>query len=496
MVITLIFPHQLFKQHPAVAPGRKIYLVEEALFFHQYNFHKKKIILHRATMQAYAAHLTQNRFEVSYVAAQSPLCDIRQLIKQLSLEGLTALHYADVTDNWLEKRISETAKKNSVVSIQHKTPAFLNTVAGTEEFFQSKARVLQTDFYIQQRISRNILMEGSKPLGGKWTFDTENRKPFPKGEVVPAIPLPPNNPYVTEAISYTEEFFGNNPGDILPPFYKRDGFYPVTFSEAESWLEAFLEQRFTLFGPYEDAMQKGQGLLYHSCLSPLLNTGLLTPQFVLDKTLEAASNFTVPLNSLEGFIRQLIGWREYVHLIYEWRGSTQRTQNFWGFTRHIPQSFYTGTTGIHPIDVVIKRLLNNGYSHHIERLMVLANFMLLCEFHPDEVYRWFMEMYIDAYDWVMVPNTYGMTQAADGGKMMTKPYISGSNYLLKMGNWDKGPWQQVWDGLFWRFMDKQKTFFAQNPRLGMLLKTFTKMPAVKRAAHLKNAEDFLQGLGA
>ncbi len=153
--------------------------------------------------------------------------------------------------------------------------------------------------------------------------------------------------------------------------------------------------------------------------------------------------------------------------------------------------FYTGETGIVPVDNVIGKVLKTGYCHHIERLMVLGNFMLLCEFDPDEVYRWFMELFIDAYDWVMCPNVYGMSQFADGGLMATKPYISSSNYLMKMSDYPKGEWQQVWDGLFWRFMHTKRDFFEKNPRLGMLIKTFDKMPKKKQNQHLKAAEDFL-----
>ena len=159
----------------------------------------------------------------------------------------------------------------------------------------------------------------------------------------------------------------------------------------------------------------------------------------------------------------------------------QRTCNFWGFSRTMPGSFYSGTTGIAPVDTAISGLLATGYNHHIERLMVLGNFMLLCEIHPDAVYRWFMELYIDAYDWVMVPNVYGMSQFADGGLMCTKPYISGSNYLVEMSDFpaDKS-WTGVWDALFWRFMHVHRDFFGQNPRLGMLLRTFDKMDSSKR----------------
>jgi deoxyribodipyrimidine photolyase-related protein len=197
---------------------------------------------------------------------------------------------------------------------------------------------------------------------------------------------------------------------------------------------------------------------------------------------------------LEGFIRQIIGWREFIRGMYDFRGTAERTKNFWQFDRKIPASFYDGTTGIVPLDITIKKVLQTGYCHHIERLMVLGNFMLLCEFDPDEVYRWFMELFIDAYDWVMVPNVYGMSQFADGGMMATKPYISGSNYLMKMSNYPKGPWQNIWDALFWRFMHVHRDFFTQNPRLGMLVRSFDKMTEEKQKHLLQTASDFLDGL--
>jgi deoxyribodipyrimidine photolyase-related protein len=186
-----------------------------------------------------------------------------------------------------------------------------------------------------------------------------------------------------------------------------------------------------------------------------------------------------------------MGWREFIRGVYVTKGSQERTTNYWGFTRKIPPSFYTGTTGIEPIDLTIKKVLETGYCHHIERLMVLGNFMLLCEFDPDEVYRWFMELFIDAYDWVMVPNVYGMSQFADGGIMSTKPYISGSNYLMKMSDYPKGEWQSTWDALFWRFMDIHRDFFLQNPRLGMLISTFDKWSEEKKQEVRTKANDYL-----
>ena len=271
--------------------------------------------------------------------------------------------------------------------------------------------------------------------------------------------------------------------------------YPFDFDSSRQWLKQFFEMRFDNFGHYEDAIVAEAMTLHHSVLTPMLNVGLLSPQEVIDKALEHTEEADIPLNSTEGFIRQIIGWREFIRGIYEVKGSEERTRNFWGFNRKIPKSFYDGTTGILPVDKTIKKVLKTGYCHHIERLMILGNFMLLCEFDPKEVYRWFMELFIDAYDWVMVPNVYGMSQFADGGLMATKPYISGSNYLKKMSNYKNGDWQQVWDALFWRFMDVHRDFFLQNPRLGMLVRTFDKMDETKKQRLVSTATDYLDKLG-
>jgi deoxyribodipyrimidine photolyase-related protein len=370
------------------------------------------------------------------------------------------------------------------------TPLFINSTEDIAAYFSGKKRLFQTDFYKHQRISKNILLESKqKPIGGKWTYDDENRLKYPKGKNPPKIDfLNPNNFY-TEAVTYTEKYFPDNYGKL-----NTDSIYPTTFTESKSWLNDFFKSRFSEFGAYEDAILLNENILHHSVLTPMLNAGLLIPQFIIDEALLYASNQKIPLNSLEGFIRQIIGWREFIRAVYELKGNEERTKNYWGFTRKIPSSFWNGTTGIAPIDITIKKVLETGYCHHIERLMVLGNFMLLCEFDPDEVYRWFMELFIDAYDWVMVPNVYGMSQFADGGLMATKPYISGSNYLTKMSDYKKGDWQNVWDGLFWRFMHTHRNFFLQNPRLGMLVRSFDKMSDIKQQAHLNNAAQFLNSL--
>jgi len=487
--VTIIFPHQLFALHPSLSKGQMVYLVEEWLFFNQYNFHQQKIILHRASMKKYAAWLSSKKYEVEYIDSADEKSDIRKLMAHLAKEKITEIHFADVADNWLLKRIKSSCKRHNMKIIIAASPNFLNTMEAVKPFFDKRKTYFQTAFYTEQRKQRNILLEpNDQPVGGKWTFDADNRLKYPKGKTPPYIQFAEEDKYLKEAKAYAAKYFGGNYG-------KAEQFiYPTDFISAEKWLDDFLENRFAQFGEYEDAIVSGEHFLHHSVLTPMLNIGLLNPQQIIDKVLQHGTINNIPLNSLEGFIRQVIGWREFVRILYEREGSKQRTKNYWGFERKIPKSFWEGNTGILPVDNVIKKVLTTGYSHHIERLMVMGNFMLLCEFDPDEVYKWFMEMYVDAYDWVMVPNVYGMTQFADGGLMTTKPYISGSNYLLKMSDYKKGAWCDTWDGLFWRFMHVHRDFFLKNPRLGMLVKTFDKMPGEKRKKHIDTAEIFLDSL--
>ena len=488
--ISLVFPHQLFEQSPLLELNHPIYLIEEYLFFKQYKFHKTKLAFHRASMKFYASYLKEKGKEVNYIDCDKKEADIREFIK--SVKGkVDCIHYLNPTDNWLEKRIEKTAKTCGIKLKEYENQLFLNTREDNQHFFKaSKKKFFQATFYKQERKKRNILIEkDGEPVGEKWSFDAENRKKFPTKKEAPKISYPYTKNTYKEAVKYVEKHFSKNPGKL-----SEKQLYPYDFDDAKKWLDEFLEERFKEFGDYEDAIVAKESILNHSVLTPMLNTGLLTPQLVLESALEFAKKKDIPINSLEGFVRQIIGWREFIRGVYECKGSEERTRNYWGFSRKIPTSFYDGSTGIEPVDNTIKKVLETGYCHHIERLMVLGNFMLLCEFDPDEVYRWFMELFIDAYDWVMVTNVYGMSQFADGGLMATKPYISSSNYLMKMSDYKKGDWQKIWDALFWRFMHIQRDFFEKNPRLNMLINTYDKMSAEKRNNYLETADKFLEKL--
>lgn len=482
--IFLVFPHQLFKDIGLLKKANEVYLLEEHLFFNQYKFHKLKIVLHRASMKYYESYLKENNISVKYIEAISSQGDIRVLVNELKAKKIL---YYDVCDYWLEKRLLESCKTNRILTEEIPTPLFINTKEDLKDYFGTREKYFQTDFYLQQRKKLNILIEeNGKPTGGKWSFDADNRLKYPKNKVAPIVKFPEVNTFWKEAREYVEKYYPNNYGRLSSKFT-----YPVTHAQSELWLEQFFETRFHEFGDYEDAIVDDESILHHSVLTPVLNIGLLLPSQIVSAAINFARNNNIPLNSLEGFIRQIIGWREFIRGLYIYKGTRERTTNFWNFTRPVPASYYNANTGIEPIDKTLNKVLNTAYNHHIERLMILGNFMLLNEFHPDQVYQWFMEMYIDAYDWVMVPNVYGMSQFADGGLMATKPYISGSSYVLKMSNYSKGQWCKVWDALFWHFMNKQRSFFLSNPRLGMLIKTYDKMSEEKKAELKQLAENYL-----
>ncbi|MEM9584645.1 MAG: cryptochrome/photolyase family protein [Pseudomonadota bacterium] len=491
----LIFPHQLFENHPGLdASPERIVLIEDPLFFGdpQYpaKFHKQKLWLHRASMAQYAERLKKSGHQVELIPYVHDTGLMAQTVKGLAADGITEIVLVDPVDQIAMRRLRNAAEQAGVEVIVFDTPGFLNTAEDNARWAEGRKRWFMAEYYKSQRRRLDVMMEGDDPVGGQWSFDEDNRKKVPKKLLsqIPEIPILARSEIDKNARETVERDFPDAHGTL------DDLIYPTTHEDARDWLDDFLHRRFAEFGPYEDAIVEGESWLWHSVLTPALNIGLLTPRDILDGALAHADKHDIPVNSLEGFIRQIIGWREFMRATYEDLGVKMRTTNHWNHTRKIPASFYDGTTGIDPIDDVIKRILKTGYCHHIERLMVLGGFMFLCEFDPDEVYRWFMEMFIDSYDWVMVPNTYAMSQHADGGQITTKPYFSGSNYVRKMSHWPKGDWAEIWDGLYWRFIFKHKDALGSNPRWAMMCRTADRMKDETREGHLKAAEAYLARL--
>tara|TARA_Y100000817_G_scaffold294303_1_gene268084 strand:+ start:322 stop:1797 length:1476 start_codon:yes stop_codon:yes gene_type:complete len=488
MEYTLIYPNQLFLNHPGISRNRRSILIEDPLFFgdnkYPVNYHKQKLVLHHMSMRRYLSTKLQDGYEIELVNYSDLKIKnhTEWIIKRFDIK---TIHIVEVNDFELRKRI-EMASKNLNVSIRwYENPGFLLTQSDVISDFRGKKRHFMANFYKKQRKRFDILMDSNdNPVGGKWSYDAENRKKLPKGI---HIPKTLKNEYSKNEIDRSDAFilkyFNSNPGET-------DGFnYPLDHNQAVKSLDHFLTDKFELFGPYEDAISQIDSTLFHSVITPYLNIGLITPIEVINRIIDYAEHHNIPINSYEGLIRQIIGWREFIRGIYVEDGVKQRTTNFWKFDRSMPSSFYDGTTGIPPIDVTIKKLLKNAYLHHIERLMIMGNFLFLLKINPNHVYRWFMELHIDAYDWVMVPNVYGMSQFSDGGLMSTKPYISGSNYILKMSDYKKGDWCGIWDALYWNFINENRDFFRKNPRTSMMINMYDKKSKEIKNNYLKIEKD-------
>jgi deoxyribodipyrimidine photolyase-related protein len=322
------------------------------------------------------------------------------------------------------------------------------------------------------------------PKGNKWSFDEENRKKLPSTIKIPEISKVKDTKDTSILKKFINSNFKDHPGNT-------DKFwFPTTRKDANKWLDEFFRERIKLFGDYEDAVTDKSNTVFHSALSPLINLGLITPEEIITKLKKVENK--IPMNSLEGYVRQIIGWREFMRGIYQNYDQRLEKTNFFNHNRKMKKSWYEGTTGLDPLDHAINNAKDYGWSHHIERLMILANIMNLCEINPKQVYKWFMEMFVDSSDWVMAPNVYGMGLFSDGGIFATKPYICGSSYFLKMMHFKKGPWCDVMDGLYWKFIDGHKKFFLKNPRLAMMVRISEKMNKERKMRIFKAANNFIK----
>ena len=459
-MVFVLYPHQLFENIEPLK-GSKVLLIEEPLFFTQYRFHIQKLIMHRASMKFYYDYLSQKGIEVEYFEDESYL--------EIYKENLVKIY--DVVDDYLLKKIKSNFSNIEVLI----NPNFINA-KDNSKFLHS--------YYVNRRKELGILLEeDGSPIGGKWSFDSDNRKKLPKGVATPAV-MVFENKYIKEAKKYVRKF--DTVGEA------NEIYFPTTLSEAKIILENFIHYKFENFGTYQDALVEGENFLFHSNISSALNSGLLDLHYVIEKVL-AVEN--VALNAKEGFLRQIIGWREFMLRIYKLDSVRLRNSNFFQAKNKIPKSILEAKSGIAPLDDVMNKLRASSYLHHIERLMILGNIFLLLEIDPNETHAFFMQYFIDSYDWVMVGNVYAMVAYSDGGTFTTKPYIASSNYMLKMSNYKRGPWCEVVDGLYWTFLDKHKEKFQNNHRMKMQLALLEKMDDEKLQKHKKTARDFKENVG-
>lgn len=477
--LAIILGNCLFENHEELDDGKTIFFMKEdkSLCTH-FKYHKHKLILFLSAMRHHRDDLKKTK-KVVYFEFDDKTYEQR-LLETIKKFDISELVTYDIEDKFFETRLINFSKDNNLSLSFINSKNFLTSKKDFKDYLKNN-KLFMNSFYIWQRKRLAILIDDKeKPLGGKWSFDQENRKSLPKLILVPNLNLPEKTNYVIEVSNLVEKNFSSHPGNV------NDFYLPVTRKDALIWLDDFFINRFNQFGDYEDAISKKEVFLFHSVLSPLLNLGLLTPKEVIKKALIQ----DVSINSKEGFIRQIIGWREFIRGCYN---NIDYDKNFFNHKRPLSKKFYEAKTNIPPVDDAINKAMKYGYTHHIERLMILSNFMLLCEIDPTKVYKWFMELYVDSSDWVMVPNVYGMGQFADDS-FATKPYISGSAYILKMSNYEKGDWQDIWDGLYWRFINKNREFFKSNPRMAVMVSMFDKMNDVRKANILNSAEKFLESL--
>ncbi|MFP4287573.1 MAG: cryptochrome/photolyase family protein [Candidatus Izemoplasmataceae bacterium] len=461
----IVLPNQLFIEKDK---NVDYIIIEDNHYFNdEIKYHKHKLILHRASLKHYYDTLNQNKTYLEYPVKEATL--------HATLNKYDKVYMFDPINHVVLDRY----KAFNITLIE--SPNFLTTRAMIEDYF-SKNKFYMYDFYTFQRRRLNILMEESKPVGGKYSFDSDNRKKLPKDIKVQA-PLTFNNAYSKKAQEWVDQTFPNNPG--LSSTFN----HPTSKMEALKQMTFFFTHKFNHFGPYQDALSEIDPYLFHSNLSSSLNIGLLNPLDIVNAALKTHA----PIESKEGFIRQIIGWREYIRAVYHLKGNTMRKMNVLNHHYKLSDAWLQATTNIPILDYVIEKLIHTSYSHHIERLMVLGNTMMMCHVDPNEVYKYFMAMHIDAYDWVMVPNVYGMSQYASGDLMITKPYFSSANYLLKMGV-KKGEWETIYEALFYLFIESHKTMIKSNPRLKMLMTHYNKKSQDELNAYKIIKENLLKRL--
>ena len=488
--LLILLGNQLFPLHHIQETNASaVFMAEDYDLCTYERHHKLKILMFLAAMREKRDELQDNEFKVDYLPIEGLEFELsyeEKLAACIEQRKPDSLVMFEIEDKAFERRLKTFAVAQNIALNILPSPMFL---LEREEFLAlntSSKTLRMGNFYKEVRKKLNLLMdENQKPMGGQWSFDEDNRKKIPKGLPLPKLYEPSKSVYVDLLKPIIEEKFANHPGRM------DDVWMPLTRQDALENIDYFLAVKFENFGIYEDAILQNDTFMFHSAISPSLNLGLITPTDIIDKVLEFTQANQVPLNSVEGFLRQIIGWREFIRGVYQNHGESQFESNFFDFSGKLNPSWYTATTGIPPLDDAINFSDQFGYTHHINRLMVIANLMTLCEVHPQQVYRWFMEMYVDSSEWVMTPNVFGMGTFADGGVFATKPYICGSNYILKMSDYKKGEWCNTVDGLYWRFVSRHMGKLKNNPRLSFMRSTLERMDEQRKTLIFGCAEDFI-----
>ena len=463
--------------------------------------HKKKIAFIFSAMRHFAEELKEKGYRVHYVTLndsenrRSFTDEVERSIEKYKPFNIIV---TEPSEYRVLKEIQKWEDRFKLSVDIRSDNRFLCTHSEFSNWAEGRKQLRMEYFYREMRKKYNILMDDGHPTGGEWNYDSENRKPPKEGLSIPQTYMSSPDNITDEVIQLVQDRFDDHFGDVLP-FH-----FAVTRDQALQALDKFIGERLVSFGDYQDAMVEGEPWMYHSHISFYINCGLLLPLECVEKAENAYRESLAPLNAVEGFIRQIIGWREYVRGIYWLKMPEYESVNFLEANRALPNLFWGGQTQMNCLRQCVKETKENAYAHHIQRLMVLGNFSLIAGLDPAEVNEWYMIVYADAYQWVELPNVTGMILFADGGFLGSKPYAASGAYINKMSDYCKGwrykvtkkngPEACPFNYLYWDFLIRNKDKLAGNPRLGMMYKTIERMKDDKKSAITDDSRRFFKAL--
>jgi deoxyribodipyrimidine photolyase-related protein len=465
--------------------------------------HKARIVVFLSAMRHFAESLSAEGICVDYRKLEdlentgSLAAELTAAIQRLKPQRLILVEPGE----WqVREDFRLTAEAQGMPLEIREDRHFFASQADFEKHAKGRKQLRMEFFYREMRVKHQVLMDDDKPVGGEWNFDSENRKSFAKqGPPLHAAPkrfLP--DAMTREVIDLVEDRFASHPGQLA------DFDWPLTSQEAQVALKDFIENRLTDFGDYQDAMWTREPWLFHSRLSVVMNLKLLNPRVVIAAAEKAYRRGGAPLAAVEGFIRQILGWREYVRAIY-WRFMPGYISlNSLGAQQALPSFYWTGQTDMNCLREAIGQTLQYGHAHHIQRLMVTGLFSLLLGVKPQAVHEWYLAVYVDAVEWVELPNTLGMSQHGDGGIMASKPYIASGKYIQRMSNYctgcrfdpakSTGPDACPFTTLYWDFLMRHETRLKMNPRMSMQVRNVTRLTETEKAAISEQAESIRHSL--
>lgn len=502
-IVRLILGDQLNINHSwfSKVDARVTYVMMEVRTETDYaTHHVQKVLGFFASMQAFSEQLKEKGHQVLYFKLndKNNLQSFQKNIIALVEKNTFKKFEYQLPDEYrVDQSLKELCKQLNIESSAIDSEHFLSTRDELGNLFEGKKQFLMETFYRHMRKKHNVLMDGSKPLNGQWNFDAENRKKLPANHK-PTPPLLFNND-VTEIYNELRKTNVNTLGTID----SKNFIWPITREQALKLLHYFTTEMLPFFGTFQDAMLPNEWSLYHSRLSFSLNIKLISPLEVINAAIKTweENQSKIEYNQLEGFVRQIIGWREYMRGVY-WKKMPEYARlNYLNNTANLPTWYWTGKTKMNCLKNSIQQSLDYAYAHHIQRLMVTGNFALLAGVHPDELDKWYLGIYIDALEWVEITNTRGMSQYADGGIVGTKPYVSSATYIDKMSSYCTGCFYNKakktgdkacpFNSLYWNFYDRNETLLSKNPRIGMMYNVWRRMEPKAKAELLEQAQFYL-----